>query len=177
MRRMVGVYGPESLRRTTLIYHVLGAERQELGEGGLRVIDAGTRWTRSYARKIGARHRRAVVSEPDYGEQALENRRHARASGAVDVVAIDWVATLTPRVELEGQMGDDDPSRAQARMMSEAMRKLAETSTARRRSAYLDQPDPRKVGVMFGLLVDPSLAVARAEVLRLERWDIRASRR
>ena len=102
--RIVEVFGPESSGKTTLIYHVL-AEAQKLG-GTCAFIDAEHAMDPLYAKEIGVDIDELLVSQPDYGEQALEVADMLVRSGAVDVVAIDSVAALTPRVELEGQMGD-----------------------------------------------------------------------
>src|SRR5207245_2272179 len=117
--RIVEIYGPESSGKTTLIYHVL-AEAQKLG-GVCAFIDAEHAMDPLYAKAIGVDIDELLVSQPDYGEQALEIADMLVRSGAVDVVAIDSVAALTPRVELEGQMGDQTVG-AQARMMSQAFR-------------------------------------------------------
>src|SRR5580704_7687951 len=102
--RIVEVFGPESSGKTTLIYHVI-AEAQRLG-GVCAFIDAEHAMDPIYAKHIGCDIDELLVSQPDYGEQALEVADMLVRSGAVDVVAIDSVAALTPRVELEGQMGD-----------------------------------------------------------------------
>ena len=120
--RIVELFGPESSGKTTLVYHVL-AETQKLG-GVCAFIDAEHAMDPLYAREIGVDIDELLVSQPDYGEQALEVCDMLVRSGAVDVVALDSVAALTPRVELEGQMGDQTVG-LQARMMSQAMRKLA----------------------------------------------------
>src|ERR1700678_3385996 len=118
--RIVEVFGPESSGKTTLIYHVL-AEAQKLG-GTCAFIDAEHAMDPLYAREIGVNIDELLVSQPDFGEQALEVADMLVRSGAIDVVAIDSVAALTPRVEVEGQMGDQTVG-AQARMMSQAMRR------------------------------------------------------
>src|SRR5258708_6313116 len=120
--RIVEVFGPESSGKTTLVYHVL-AEAQKLG-GVCAFIDAEHAMDPLYAKTIGVDIDELLVSQPDYGEQALEIADMLVRSGAVDVVAIDSVAALTPRVELEGQMGDQTVG-AQGRVMSQAIRKLA----------------------------------------------------
>ncbi|MDX6714993.1 MAG: recombination protein RecA, partial [Baekduia sp.] len=120
--RIVEVFGPESSGKTTLVYHVL-AEAQRLG-GVCAFIDAEHAMDPLYAQQIGVNIDNLLVSQPDYGEQALEICDMLVRSGAVDLVAIDSVAALTPRAELEGQMGDQTVG-LQARMMSQAMRKLA----------------------------------------------------
>jgi recombination protein RecA len=142
--RIVEVFGPESSGKTTLIYHVL-AEAQKLG-GVCAFIDAEHAMDPLYAQVIGVE---LLVSQPDYGEQALEIADMLVRSGTVDVVAIDSVAALTPRVELEGQMGDQTVG-AQARMMSQAMRKLAGNLNRTQTLCILTNQIREKVGVMFG---------------------------
>jgi len=145
--RIVEVFGPESSGKTTLIYHVL-AEAQKLG-GVCAFIDAEHAMDPLYAKEIGVDIDELLVSQPDYGEQALEIADMLVRSGAVDVVAIDSVAALTPRVELEGQMGDQTVG-AQARMMSQAMRKLAGNLNRTQTLCILTNQIREKVGVMFG---------------------------
>ena len=145
--RIVEVFGPESSGKTTLIYHVL-AEAQKLG-GVCAFIDAEHAMDPLYAKEIGVDIDELLVSQPDYGEQALEIADMLVRSGAVDVVAIDSVAALTPRVELEGQMGDQTVG-AQARMMSQAMRKLAGNLNRTSTLCILTNQIREKVGVMFG---------------------------
>src|SRR5215213_12004048 len=120
--RIVEVFGPESSGKTTLVYHVI-AEAQKLG-GVCAFIDAEHAMDPLYAQAIGVDIDELLVSQPDYGEQALEVADMLIRSSAVDLVAVDSVAALTPRAELEGQMGDQTVG-VQARMMSQAMRKLA----------------------------------------------------
>jgi recombination protein RecA len=145
--RIVEVFGPESSGKTTLIYHVL-AEAQKLG-GVCAFIDAEHAMDPLYAREIGVDIDELLVSQPDYGEQALEIADMLVRSGAVDVVAIDSVAALTPRSELEGQMGDQSVG-LQARMMSQAMRKLAGNLNRTQTLCILTNQIREKVGVMFG---------------------------
>jgi len=145
--RIVEVFGPESSGKTTLIYHVL-AETQKLG-GVCAFIDAEHAMDPLYAQRIGVDIDELLVSQPDYGEQALEIVDMLIRSGAVDVIAIDSVAALTPRVELEGQMGDQTVG-AQARMMSQAMRKLAGNLNRTQTLCILTNQIREKVGVMFG---------------------------
>ena len=145
--RIVELYGPESSGKTTLIYHVL-AEAQKLG-GVCAFIDAEHAMDPLYAKEIGVDIDELLVSQPDYGEQALEIADMLVRSGAVDVVSIDSVAALTPRVELEGQMGDQTVG-AQARMMSQAMRKLAGNLNRTNTLCILTNQIREKVGVMFG---------------------------
>src|ERR1700689_4679604 len=145
--RIVEVFGPESSGKATLIYHVL-AEAQKLG-GVCAFIDAEHSMDPIYAREIGCDIDELLASQPDYGEQALEVADMLVRSGAVDVVAIDSVAALTPRVEVEGQMGDQTVG-AQARMMSQAMRKLAGNLNRTQTLCILTNQIREKVGVMFG---------------------------
>jgi recombination protein RecA len=145
--RIVEVFGPESSGKTTLIYHVL-AEAQKLG-GICAFIDAEHAMDPAYAKRIGLDVDDLLVSQPDHGEQALEIADLLIRSGAVDVVAIDSVAALTPKVELEGQMGDQTVG-LQARMMSQAMRKLAGNLNRANTLCIFTNQIREKVGVMFG---------------------------
>src|ERR1700730_11742410 len=145
--RIVEIYGPESSGKTTLIYHLL-AEAQKLG-GVCAFIDAEHAMDPLYAKEIGVDIDELLVSQPDYGEQALEIADMLVRSGAIDVVAIDSVAALTPRAELEGQMGDQTVG-AQARMMSQAMLKLAGNLNRTSTLCILTNQIREKVGVMFG---------------------------
>ncbi len=145
--RIVEVFGPESSGKTTLIYHLI-AEAQKLG-GVCAFIDAEHAMDPLYAQKIGVNIDELLVSQPDYGEQALEIADMLVRSGAVDVVAVDSVAALTPRAELEGQMGDQSVG-LQARMMSQAMRKLAGNLNRTKTLCVFTNQIREKVGVMFG---------------------------
>src|ERR1700754_375445 len=145
--RIVEVFGPESSGKTTLVYHVL-AEAQKLG-GVCAFIDAEHAMDPLYAQKIGVDIDSLLVSQPDYGEQALEIADMLVRSGAVDLVAVDSVAALTPRAELEGQMGDQTVG-LQARMMSQAMRKLAGNLKRTNTMCLFTNQIREKVGVMFG---------------------------
>ena len=145
--RIVEVYGPESSGKTTLVYHVL-AEAQKLG-GVCAFIDAEHAMDPLYAQRIGVDIDELLVSQPDYGEQGLEIADMLVRSSAIDVVAIDSVAALTPRKELEGQM-DDTSVGEQARMMSKAMRKLAGNLNRTGTLCILTNQIREKVGVMFG---------------------------
>src|SRR5437660_3370647 len=145
--RIVEIFGPESSGKTTLIYHVL-AEAQKLG-GVCAFIDAEHAMDPLYAKQIGVDIDELLVSQPDYGEQALEIADMLVRAGAVGVVAIDAVAALRPRVELEGQMGDQTVG-SQARMMSQAMRKLAGNLNRTNTLCILTNQIREKVGVMFG---------------------------
>src|SRR5580700_7621150 len=143
--RIVEVYGPESSGKTTLVYHVL-AQAQALG-GVCAFIDAEHAMDPIYAREIGVDIDELLVSQPDYGEQALEVADMLVRSGAIAVVAIDPVAALTPLAELEGQMGDQSAG-LQARMMSQAMRKLAGNLNRTQTLCILTNQIREKVGVM-----------------------------
>ncbi|MGI8750477.1 MAG: recombinase RecA, partial [Thermoleophilaceae bacterium] len=145
--RVVEIFGPEASGKTTLVYHVL-AEAQKKG-GICAFIDAEHAMDPEYARRIGVDVDELLVSQPDYGEQALEIADLLIRSGTVDVVAIDSVAALTPKVELEGQMGDQSVG-LQARMMSQAMRKLAGNLNRANTLCVLTNQIREKVGVMFG---------------------------
>ncbi len=145
--RIVEVFGPESSGKTTLIYHVL-ANAQKQG-GICAFIDAEHAMDPAYAKRIGVDVDELLVSQPDHGEQALEIADLLIRSGAVDVVAIDSVAALTPKVELEGAMGDQTVG-LQARMMSQAMRKLAGNLNRANTLCILTNQIREKVGVMFG---------------------------
>src|ERR687886_238976 len=145
--RIVEVFGPESSGKTTLIYHII-AEAQRLG-GVCAFIDAEHAMDPLYAQHIGVDIDELLVSQPDYGEQALEIADMLVRSGAVDVVAVDSVAALTPRAELEGQMGDQTVG-LQARMMSQAMRKLAGNLNRTQTLCVFTNQIREKVGVMFG---------------------------
>ena len=145
--RIVEVYGPESSGKTTLVYHVL-AQCQAQG-GTCAFIDAEHAMDPLYAQQIGVNIDELLVSQPDYGEQALEIADMLVRSGAVDMVAVDSVAALTPRAELEGQMGDQTVG-LQARMMSQAMRKLAGNLNRTQTLCLFTNQIREKVGVMFG---------------------------
>src|ERR687885_67447 len=145
--RIVEIFGPESSGKTTLIYHVM-AEAQRQG-GICAFIDAEHAMDPQYAKRIGVNVDELLVSQPDYGEQALEIADVLVRSGAVDVLAIDSVAALTPKAELEGQMGDQTVG-LQARMMSQAMRKLAGNLNRTNTLCVFTNQIREKVGVMFG---------------------------
>src|ERR1700740_1972362 len=145
--RIVEVFGPESSGKTTLMYHVL-AEAQKLG-GVCAFIDAEHAMDPLYAERIGLDIDELLVSQPDYGEQALEIADMLVRSGAVDVVCVDSVAALTARAALEGQMGDTQVG-LQARMMSQAMRKLAGNLNRTQTMMLFTNQIREKVGVMFG---------------------------
>src|SRR5437764_5591920 len=145
--RIVEIFGPESWGKTTLVYHVL-AEAQKAG-GICAFIDAEHAMDPAYAKRIGLDVDELLVSQPDHGEQALEIADLLIRSGAIDVVAVDSVAALTPKVELEGAMGDQTVG-LQARMMSQAMRKLAGNLNRADTLCIFTNQIREKVGVMFG---------------------------
>ena len=145
--RIVEIFGPESSGKTTLVYHII-AEAQKLG-GVCAFVDAEHAMDPLYAQEIGVDIDELLVSQPDYGEQALEICDMLIRSGAVDLVAVDSVAALTPRAELEGQMGDQSVG-LQARMMSQAMRKLAGNLNRSQTLCVFTNQIREKVGVMFG---------------------------
>jgi recombination protein RecA len=145
--RIVEVFGPESSGKTTLMYHIL-AEAQKMG-GVCAFIDAEHAMDPLYAQRIGLDIDELLVSQPDYGEQALEIADMLVRSSAVDVIVVDSVAALTPRAELEGQMGDTTVG-LQARMMSQAMRKLAGNLNRTQTMCIFTNQIREKVGVMFG---------------------------
>ena len=145
--RVVEVYGPESSGKTTLVYHVI-AEAQRRG-GICAFIDAEHAMDPQYARKIGVNVDDLLVSQPDTGEQALEITELLIRSGALDVVAIDSVAALTPKAEIEGEMGDSHVG-LQARLMSQALRKLTGAIARSKTSVIFINQLREKIGVMFG---------------------------
>src|SRR5215216_5050197 len=145
--RIVEIFGPESSGKTTLVYHII-AEAQARG-GVCAFIDTENALDPVYARKIGVNTDELMISQPDYGEQALEIVDVLVRSGAVDVVAVDSVAALTPRVELEGQMGDQHMG-LQARLMSQALRKLAGNLNRAKTVCLFTNQIREKIGVMFG---------------------------
>ena len=145
--RIVEVFGPESSGKTTLVYHVI-AEAQRRG-GICAFIDAEHAMDPAYAKRIGVDIDNLLVSQPDTGEQALEITELLIRSGALDVVAIDSVAALTPKAEIEGEMGDCHVG-LQARLMSQALRKLAGTLNRTDTICLFTNQLREKIGVMFG---------------------------
>jgi recombination protein RecA len=145
--RVVEVYGPESSGKTTLVYHVI-AEAQRRG-GICAFIDAEHAMDPNYAKRIGVNVDELLVSQPDNGEQALEIAELLIRSGALAVVAIDSVAALTPKAEIEGEMGDSHVG-LQARLMSQALRKLAGTLNRTETICLFTNQLREKIGVMFG---------------------------
>jgi len=145
--RIVEIFGPESSGKTTLVYHII-AEAQARG-GICAFVDTEHAIDPIYARRIGVDVDELLVSQPDYGEQALEIVDVLVRSGAVDLVAIDSVAALTPRVELEGQMGETQVG-LQARLMSQALRKLAGNLSRAHTVCVFTNQIREKIGVSFG---------------------------
>src|SRR5450432_3888097 len=145
--RIMEIYGPESSGKTTLALHVVG-EAQKLG-GICAFVDAEHALDVGYARKLGVRTDDLLVSQPDCGEQALEITEMLVRSGAVDVIVVDSVAALTPRAELEGEMGDTHVG-LQARLMSQALRKLTGTISKSNTLVIFINQIRMKIGVMFG---------------------------
>ncbi|GAA0069371.1 recombinase RecA [Clostridium sardiniense] len=145
--RIVEIYGPESSGKTTVALHIV-AEAQKLG-GAVGFIDAEHALDPSYARKIGVDTENLIVSQPDTGEQGLEIAEALVRSGAIDVIVVDSVAALVPRAEIEGEMGDAHVG-LQARLMSQALRKLAGTISKTNCVAIFINQLREKVGIMFG---------------------------
>lgn len=145
--RVVEIYGPESSGKTTLAIHAV-AEAQKAG-GIAAIIDAEHAFDRTYAKKLGVDVDTLLISQPDNGEQALEITDHLIRSGAIDVIVIDSVAALTPKAEIEGEMGDSKMG-LQARLMSQALRKLtANISRTNTCCIFINQLRD-KIGIMFG---------------------------
>src|SRR5664280_1277630 len=145
--RVVEIFGPESSGKTTLALHII-AEAQKAG-GKAAFIDAEHAMDSSYSRRIGVNIDELLVSQPDNGEQALEITELLIRSGALDVIVVDSVAALTPRAELEGEMGDSHVG-LQARLMSQALRKLAGTISKTQTTCIFINQLREKIGVMFG---------------------------
>ncbi|PLX37220.1 MAG: recombinase RecA [Hyphomicrobiales bacterium] len=145
--RIVEIYGPESSGKTTMALHTV-AEAQKKG-GICAFVDAEHALDPVYARKLGVKIDELLISQPDAGEQALEIADTLVRSGAVDVLVVDSVAALTPRAELEGEMGDSLPG-MQARLMSQAMRKLTASISRSKCMVIFINQIRMKIGVMFG---------------------------
>lgn len=145
--RITEIYGPESSGKTTLTLHII-AEAQKMG-GKAAFIDAEHALDPEYAKKLGVDVNELLVSQPDTGEQALEICEMLVRSGAIDVVVVDSVAALVPRAEIQGEMGDSHVG-LQARLMSQALRKLAGAINKSNTSAVFINQLREKVGVMFG---------------------------
>lgn len=145
--RVIEIYGPESSGKTTLALHAI-AEAQKAG-GIAAFIDAEHAFDRFYAQKLGVDIENLLISQPDNGEQALEITENLIRSGAIDIIVIDSVAALTPKSEIEGEMGDSKLG-LQARLMSQALRKLTATISKTHTSCVFINQLREKIGVMFG---------------------------
>jgi recombination protein RecA len=145
--RIIEIYGPESSGKTTLALQVI-AEAQKRG-GTCAFVDAEHAVDPVYARKLGVKVEDLLISQPDFGEQALEITDTLVRSGAVDVLVVDSVAALTPKAEIEGEMGDSLPG-LQARLMSQALRKLTGSISRSRCMVIFINQIRMKIGVMFG---------------------------
>ncbi len=145
--RVVEIYGPESSGKTTLTLHCI-AEAQKAG-GMAAFIDAEHAFDRSYAEKLGIDTSNLLISQPDNGEQALEITEHLISSGAIDIIVIDSVAALVPKAEIEGEMGESKVG-LQARLMSQALRKLTGTINKTGCCCIFINQLREKIGVMFG---------------------------
>lgn len=145
--RIVEIYGPESSGKTTLAIHAI-AEAQKLG-GIAAIIDAEHAFDKFYAENLGVDTENLLISQPDNGEQALEIADNLIRSGAIDIIVIDSVAALTPKAEIEGEMGDSQMG-LQARLMSKALRKLTASINKANCTAIFINQLREKIGVMFG---------------------------
>jgi recombination protein RecA len=145
--RVIEIYGPEASGKTTLAIHAI-AEAQKNG-GIAAIIDAEHTFDRSYAEKLGVDIENLLISQPDNGEQALEITDNLIRSGALDIIVIDSVAALTPKAEIEGEMGDSKMG-LQARLMSQALRKLTANINKTNTSCVFINQLRDKIGVMFG---------------------------
>ena len=145
--RVIEIYGPEASGKTTLAIHAI-AEAQKHG-GIAAFIDAEHAFDRFYAKKLGVDIENLYISQPDNGEQALEITDHLIRSGAIDIIVIDSVAALTPKAEIEGEMGDSKVG-LQARLMSQALRKLTANINRTNTTCFFINQLREKIGVMFG---------------------------
>ncbi|MDE7458747.1 MAG: recombinase RecA, partial [Muribaculaceae bacterium] len=145
--RIIEIYGPESSGKTTLAIHAI-AEAQKAG-GIAAIIDAEHAFDRFYAAKLGVDINNLLIAQPDNGEQALEIAEQLIRSSAVDILVVDSVAALTPKSEIEGEMGDRNMG-LQARLMSQAMRKLTGTIARTNTTCIFINQLREKIGVMFG---------------------------
>ena len=145
--RVIEIYGPESSGKTTLAIHAI-AEAQKTG-GIAAIIDAEHAFDRTYAKKLGVNVDTLLISQPDNGEQALEIADSLIRSGAIDIIVIDSVAALTPKAEIEGEMGDSKMG-LQARLMSQALRKLTGNISKTNTCCIFINQLREKLGVMFG---------------------------
>ena len=158
--RIVEIYGPESSGKTTLAIHAI-AEAQKQG-GIAAFIDAEHAFDRFYAEKLGVNTAELLISQPDNGEQALEIADNLIRSGAIDIIVIDSVAALTPKSEIEGDMGDSKVG-LQARLMSQALRKLTATINKTGCCCIFINQLREKIGIMFG---NPFYASVRLDIRR-----------
>ncbi len=145
--RVIEIFGPEASGKTTLAIHAI-AEAQKAG-GIAAFIDAEHAFDRFYAKKLGVDVENLLISQPDDGEQALEITDHLIRSGAIDIIVIDSVAALTPRAEIEGEMGDSKMG-LQARLMSQALRKLTANINKTKTCCIFINQLREKIGVLFG---------------------------
>ena len=145
--RVIEIYGPESSGKTTLTLHAI-AEAQKAG-GIAAFIDAEHAFDRNYAEKLGVDIENLIISQPDNGEQALEITENLIRSGAIDIVVIDSVAALTPKSEIEGEMGDSKMG-LHARLMSQALRKLTGTISKTNCTVFFINQLREKIGIVFG---------------------------
>ncbi len=145
--RVIEIYGPESSGKTTLALHAIAMAQR--GGGIAAFIDAEHAFDRTYAQKLGIDIENLLISQPDNGEQALEIVENLIRSGAIDIIVIDSVAALTPRSEIEGEMGDSKMG-LQARLMSQALRKLTSTISKTNTCCVFINQLREKIGVMFG---------------------------
>jgi recombination protein RecA len=145
--RIIEIYGPESSGKTTIATHII-AEAQKKG-GICAIIDAEHAFDPAYARKLGVNTDELIISQPDYGEQALEIADRLISSGAIDVVVVDSVAALVPKGELDGEMGESKMG-LQARLMSQALRKLTASISKTGSCCIFINQLREKIGVMFG---------------------------
>ena len=145
--RVIEIYGPESSGKTTLTLHAI-AECQKVG-GIAAFIDAEHAFDRFYAQNLGVNINDLIISQPDHGEQALEITDNLIRSGAVDIIVIDSVAALTPKSEIEGEMGDSKMG-LHARLMSQALRKLTSTISKTNCTVFFINQLREKIGIMFG---------------------------
>ena len=145
--RVVEIYGPESSGKTTLALHAI-AEAQKKG-GIAAFVDAEHAFDRYYAENLGVDVENLIISQPDYGEQALEIVDNLIRSGAIDIIVVDSVAALTPKSEIEGEMGDSKMG-LHARLMSQALRKLTASISKTNSTVIFINQLREKIGVMFG---------------------------
>lgn len=145
--RVIEIFGPESSGKTTIATHAI-AEAQKQG-GTAAFIDAENAFDRFYAEKLGVDINNLLISQPDNGEQALEIADHLIRSGAIDIIVIDSVAALTPKAEIEGEMGDSRMG-LQARLMSQALRKLTSNISRTNTCVVFINQLREKIGIMFG---------------------------